>query len=54
MVGIYQADLTIFDNPPEGDSQLICTAPDPAGTFGGTAILSTTTENAPVGGSTSQ
>ncbi len=51
MIGIYQADLTMADSPPEGDSALICTAPDPAGTFGSSALLTTTTEKAPAGGS---
>ncbi|MBZ5608485.1 MAG: hypothetical protein LAP38_09520 [Acidobacteriia bacterium] len=49
MIGIYQADLTIPDAPPEGESLLICTAPDPGGTYGSSALLSTTTESAPVG-----
>jgi uncharacterized protein (TIGR03437 family) len=42
MVGIYQADLTIPDDSPEGTSVLYCTVSDSAGTWSGSARLSTT------------
>ncbi|MBI3282404.1 MAG: hypothetical protein HYZ57_21510 [Acidobacteria bacterium] len=44
MIGIYQADLTIPDNPPEGSSPLTCTATTAAGTFSGAARLPTTSK----------
>jgi uncharacterized protein (TIGR03437 family) len=42
MVGIYQADLTIPDDAPEGTSVLYCTVSDSAGTWSGSGLLSTT------------
>ncbi len=42
MIGIYQADVTIPQHPPEGTSTLICTADTTAGTFSGTGQLATT------------
>ncbi len=42
MIGIYQADITIPDHPPEGRSTLLCTATTAAGTFSGTGALATT------------
>jgi uncharacterized protein (TIGR03437 family) len=42
MVGIYQADLIIPDNAPQGIQTLYCTASDGTGTYGTTAGLSTT------------
>jgi uncharacterized protein (TIGR03437 family) len=42
MVGIYQADLTIPDDAPEGTPVLYCTVSDSAGTWSGSARLPTT------------
>ena len=42
MIGIYQADITIPDHPPDGTSTLLCTATTADGTFSGTGALATT------------
>jgi uncharacterized protein (TIGR03437 family) len=41
MIGIYQADLTIPDHPPDGRPSLYCTATTDAGTFSGAGALAT-------------